>query len=104
MGLEGVLNEAIERFTPQIEVGFYANGSTPWQKPFVVDSWFKKFAKQGFGIIDKAAVVDKIGNRLRERFPRLKWSVSKTNNYNGHYNTLYMSEFDNLEDLANEYL
>ena len=36
--------------------------------------------EQGFGILDNAAIVDKIGNRLKERFPKLKWSVGKANN------------------------
>ena len=101
--LEVVLDEAISRFVTKVEVGFSAHGGKPWQKPFTTDSWYDKFAKQGYGILENEMIVGNILKRIREHYPSIKHDIVKSSDVWGTYNKLILTGFDDIDSMK-EYL
>jgi len=98
--LEALINEAASRFVTDVEVGFYIHGGEPWQNPFVDGRWFDKFAKQGYGILNNDTIVNKIMNRLKEKFPSLKYEIVKSSNVWGTFNSLKFSGFEDFDSMG----
>ena len=98
--LEGAIIEAMNRFITEFNFGFYVSGFNPWQEPFPGDRWFDKYATRGYGILSNDTISGRIMNRLKGKFPSLKYEIIKAKGSMGDYVQVNLSSLEDLDSMG----